>query len=68
MREVLRSTNLPPDKNVFIYYAIGKEFEDLEEWEEAFRYFKMGGDAVASVANYDVNHRLAVDRQDHRCL
>jgi len=58
MREVLRSTNMPPDKNIFIYYAIGNEYEDLEEWEEAFRYYKMGGDAVASVANYDVNADL----------
>ena len=58
MREVLCSTNLPPDKNIFIYYAIGKEYEDLEVWEEAFRYYKMGGDAVASVANYDVHADL----------
>ena len=60
MKEVLRSTHLPPDKNVFIYYAIGKEFEDLEEWDEAFLYFKMGGDAVAGVANYDVNTDLQI--------
>ncbi|MYF70747.1 MAG: hypothetical protein F4181_12680 [Proteobacteria bacterium] len=58
MREVLRSTNMQPDKNIFIYYAIGKEYEDLEEWEEAFRFYKMGGDAVASVANYDVKADL----------
>ena len=58
MQGVLRSTNLPPDRNVFIYYAIGKEFEDLEEWDEAFRYYKMGGDAVAAVFNHDVNTDL----------
>jgi tetratricopeptide (TPR) repeat protein len=58
MKEVLRSTNMPPDKNVFIYYAIGKELEDLEEWEEAFKYFKKAGDAVASVADYDINTDL----------
>lgn len=58
MRKVLRSTKMPPDKNIFVYYAIGKEYEDLEEWEEAFRHYKMGADAVASVANYDVNADL----------
>jgi len=58
MKEVLRSTNMSPDKNIFMYYAIGKEFEDLEEWEEAFRYFKMAGDAVMSVAVYDINSDL----------
>lgn len=63
MKEVLRSTSLPPPRNVFIYYAIGKEFEDLEDWDEAFRYFKMGGDAVADVASYDMSTDLQlIDR------
>jgi len=55
MKEVLSSTNLSPDRNVFMYYAIGKELEDLEEWDEAFEYFKKAGDAVTSVADYDIN-------------
>lgn len=55
MQEVLGSTKKPPDQNVFMYYAIGKELEDLGEWEEAFQYFKMAGDAVAGVASYDIN-------------
>ena len=60
MKEVLRSGRLPPERNVFIYHALGKEYEDLEEWEEAFRYYRMGGDAVAAVANYDVNTDLQI--------
>ena len=55
MQEVLRQTNLPAEQKIFIYYAIGKELEDLEDWEQAFKYFKMAGDAVASVADYDIN-------------
>lgn len=58
MKEVLRDTNLAPDQNVFLYYGIGKELEDLEQWDEAFEYFKMAGDAVTSVANYDVDADL----------
>jgi hypothetical protein len=58
MKNVLRSTNMAPDKNIFMYYAIGKELEDLEEWEEAFKFFKMAGDAVSSVADYDINTDL----------
>jgi tetratricopeptide (TPR) repeat protein len=58
MKEVLRSTNLSPDKNIFGYYAIGKELEDLGQWDEAFHYYKMAGDAVASVSNYDVDTDL----------
>lgn len=55
MKEVLRKTKLPPDRNVFLYYALGKELEDLQQWEEAFEYFRMAGDAVTSVANYDIS-------------
>lgn len=58
MKEALRSTNMTPDKNVFMYYAIGKELEDLEDWDEAFKYFKMAGDAVTSVAKYDIDADL----------
>ena len=54
MKELLRSSGEPPDKNIFLYYAIGKELEDLEQWEESFEYYKKGGDAVTSVANYDI--------------
>ncbi|MGH8130489.1 MAG: tetratricopeptide repeat-containing sulfotransferase family protein [Steroidobacteraceae bacterium] len=54
MKAVLRSTNLSPDRNIFLYYAIGKELEDLGRWDEAFEYYRMAGDAVTLVANYDV--------------
>lgn len=60
MKAVLRSTNLPDDKNVFLYYAIGKELEDLGRWSEAFSYYKKAGDAVASVARYDIDGDLAI--------
>ncbi len=58
MRESLEATRLPPEKNIFMYYAIGKELEDLERWKEAFQYYKMAGDAVTRVtrkAHYDVS-------------
>ncbi len=54
MQQVLAGSRQPPDKNVFLYYAIGKENEDLQRWDEAFEYFEKAGDAVASVSQYDV--------------
>ena len=54
MKEILRASEDAPDRNVFLYYAIGKELEDLEQWEESFEYYEKAGDAVISVANYDV--------------
>jgi tetratricopeptide (TPR) repeat protein len=53
MQKILFSDNMSPEQNVYMYYAIAKEFEDLEEWDKAFLYYKKAGDAVVSVANYD---------------
>jgi len=54
MKQILRTNDDPPSKNIFMYYAIAKELEDLEQWEESFEYYKKAGDAVTTVANYDV--------------
>ncbi len=60
MEQVLRETDLPPDRNIFLYYALGKEYEDLQEWGKAFEYFKRGGDAATSIANYDIDDDIAI--------
>ena len=68
MKSVLRSTNLPAEKNIFLYYAIGKELEDLGQWAEAFHYYKLAGDTVTSVANYDIATDLElIDRIIEAC-
>lgn len=54
MKEVLRARDSKPENNVYLYYAIGKELEDLEKWDDAFDYYRMAGDAAASAGNYDV--------------
>ena len=60
MQDVLARTNLPPDQNVYLYYAIGKELEDLRRWDEAFDYYRKAGDAVCSVAAYDIAPDVAI--------
>lgn len=60
MEEVLANSNLPPDRNIFMYYAIGKELEDLGEWDRAYEYFRKAGDAVLSVADYDIDADIAL--------
>tara|TARA_Y100000310_G_scaffold323672_3_gene384426 strand:- start:5422 stop:7032 length:1611 start_codon:yes stop_codon:yes gene_type:complete len=68
MKKVLSATKLPADKNIFLYYAIGKELEDLEQWQEAFQYYKLAGDSVSSVANYDVDRDIElIDRVIEVC-
>lgn len=60
MKEVLRTNQLPADKNIFLYYAIGKELEDLEQWDEAFHYYKLAGDTITRTARYDVGRDVQV--------
>lgn len=54
MQEILKTSGATGDKNIFMYYALGKELEDLERWEESYIYYQKGGDAVCSVAKYEI--------------
>lgn len=60
MKGILQSNADTADKNIFMYYALGKELEDLEQWQQSFGYYKQAGDAVTSVANYDVAADIAL--------
>jgi tetratricopeptide (TPR) repeat protein len=55
MKEIIRVNDDPPERAIPLYFAIAKELEDLGQWEESFEYYRKAGDAVCSVANYDVN-------------
>ena len=37
----------------FVAYAAGKEYEDLEEWAEAFKCFEAGAKAKRQIVEYD---------------
>lgn len=66
MKAVLEATRLPPERNIFLYYAIAKELEDLGRWEESFEFYRLGGDAAAGEARkagYEVSQDVAlIDR------
>jgi tetratricopeptide (TPR) repeat protein len=59
MMAVLERADPDPARNIFLYYAIGKELEDLGRWEEAFDFYKRGGDAARSRMDYDVARDVA---------
>lgn len=68
MLKVLRKTDDEPSKNIYLYYALGKELEDLGRWNEAFSYYKKAGDAVKTVSDHDVANDIAViDKIIHVC-
>lgn len=60
MKASLAQTRLPSHRNIFMNYAIGKELEDLEQWEEAFNYYKCAGDAVAAISEYKVTTDIEI--------
>ena len=60
MLEVLRKADPDPRRNIFLYYALGKELEDLGRWEQAFEYYEKGGNAASSAMTYDVSADVAV--------
>jgi Sulfotransferase domain. len=58
MQEVLAQRELPDARNIFLYYALGKELEDLGRWREAFAYYERAGNAAAAAADYRVEQDL----------
>lgn len=60
MKEILARGDAPPEHNIPLYFAIAKELEDLERWDESFEYYRQAGDAVTKVANYDVTADIAL--------
>ncbi len=60
MESVLKSSASTPARNIFLYYALGKELEDLERWDEAFHYYELAGTAAKSVSPYDVSSDLTL--------
>lgn len=60
MEAILRASNAPESQNIFLYFALGKQYEDLGQWDRAFDYFERAGNAVMLVANYDLQSDLDV--------
>jgi tetratricopeptide (TPR) repeat protein len=60
MERLLAETKLPPDRNIFLYFALGKEYEDLQMWDKAYEYFEKAGNVVTSIANYNVASDIVI--------
>lgn len=63
MKEVLNAHGRQAGNTVFLRYALGKECEDLQRWDEAFEWYRTAGDEARSLANYDVQSDIdLIDR------
>ncbi len=60
MHHVLASRANNPRARGFLLYAIGKEFEDLQEWDAAFKAFSEGAAARRLTVDYDEAEEIEV--------
>jgi len=63
MKAILQQENMPETRNVFLHYALGKELEDLENWDEAMGYYMKAARGVKAVLNYRVEQDEALIEQ-----
>ncbi|AOS96021.1 Tetratricopeptide repeat protein [Microbulbifer aggregans] len=54
LQQALRSQRLPAMERVKLHYALGKEFEDIGEFDQAFRHFQLGADGRRGMLKYQV--------------
>ena len=55
MKGLLSQSQQTDQNNIYLYYALGKELEDLGEWKDAFEYYEKAGAAVLKTTNYTVD-------------
>lgn len=53
MKELAKPGDLHPQAAAFFFYAMGKEMEDLERWDEAFEAFSRGAAERRGLVDYD---------------
>ena len=53
LQGMVKQENQNPRGLAFLYYGLGKELEDLEEWDEAFDAFAHGAKARHSTIEFD---------------
>lgn len=59
MRQIISGNGLGDEGNIWLHYALGKELEDLEQWDDSFHHYKTAGDAAARSSKHDVGRELS---------
>ena len=51
---------VPENQLAYLYFALGKCYEDLEEWTQAFRYFSKGCQVKRSQITYNIQQQVSL--------
>ena len=62
LQELAQSGQHNPRALAFLYYGLGKELEDLQEWEQAFEAFSRGAAARRSIIDYGEQSEIEMFR------
>ncbi len=62
LRELVAKEGRNPRALAFLYYGLGKELEDLEEWDEAFDAFERGAKARRETIEFDEQSEIEMYR------
>jgi tetratricopeptide (TPR) repeat protein len=60
LQELVQQERRRPRALAFLYYGLGKEHEDLEEWDEAFEAFSRGAAARRTTIDVDEESEIAM--------
>lgn len=68
MQQLLADRSVPDNRNTPLFFALGKEYEDLGQWEESFAWYKRGNETASRQMNYQPADDLAlIDRIMETC-
>ena len=60
LQELVQQEHRNPRALAFLYFGLGKELEDLEEWDEAFEAFARGAAARRTTIQFDEQSEIAM--------
>jgi len=60
MKALLEDSSVSDDRNMPLYFAMGKEYEDLQAWDNCFEYYARGCAAVSEKIQYDPAQDIAL--------
>lgn len=53
LKTLVEDATFRPGDEPFLYYAMGKEYEDLEQWDKAFKAYEKGAKARRAEVQFD---------------
>lgn len=67
MQEIESSANLPAEDNAYLYSAIAKELEDLEQWQASFEYYQLAAESAGTASSPEDDEIAVIDQVIKTC-